>query len=370
MTVALSMAEAQVYTILRAAVSARTSDDAPPVLVISDIAKDYDDLSALLVLVELHRLNVIRLVGIVTNLEPARKRARFARGAFNSLNLEDIPVAYGLSATDEEHPELEHEFSYCPFMVAEETIFPNGQEFMAEIMRRTTGLSLLCLSSLADISALSISHPDVIAKSVAHVFMQGGHSPALIPDPDAANNRFDMSSAHQWHAFIQSHDIPSTTFTKYAAFGTSIPASLFINLEETGHPIGTYLRQVHIAQDLAFYAAACDPDPAKRFQPFMDQEWYLRYRTSWFSSSNPGRPPQGREIVPYLTNLVLYDAIAAIGACGQDVVAALGIFTSSEFLGLHALVGTANDPGVTSTMPLVLSALMKGALLSHRNLCE
>jgi hypothetical protein len=65
------------------------------VVVITDVAKDYDDLAAIVVLKELHRLGYVRLEAFIVNLKPARKRAIYLRAALDSLGLQDIPVGVG-----------------------------------------------------------------------------------------------------------------------------------------------------------------------------------------------------------------------------------------------------------------------------------
>lgn len=55
------------------------------VIAVTDLAKDYDDLLAMMVLKELPRLSV-KLEGFVANLMPSRIRALFGRGALDSLS--------------------------------------------------------------------------------------------------------------------------------------------------------------------------------------------------------------------------------------------------------------------------------------------
>lgn len=89
-----------------------------PVVVITDLGEDYDDLTALTVLKELHRLGLIQLRAVVANLVPADKRARLARAVLDSLRLQDVAVARGTRGSLDEHGVSEYEFSWGEFVSA------------------------------------------------------------------------------------------------------------------------------------------------------------------------------------------------------------------------------------------------------------
>ncbi|KAA8563638.1 hypothetical protein EYC84_011661 [Monilinia fructicola] len=72
-----------IYQEIIRAVKSRPKDfEIPHVLVITDIGKDYDDLTAMMVLKELHRLGAIKLQGFIANLAPAYKRV-ILQGAYH-----------------------------------------------------------------------------------------------------------------------------------------------------------------------------------------------------------------------------------------------------------------------------------------------
>jgi hypothetical protein len=56
-------------------------------MIITDLAKDYNDLAAMVVLKELHRLGFVHLKAFIANLEPSRKRAIYRQAALDSLGL-------------------------------------------------------------------------------------------------------------------------------------------------------------------------------------------------------------------------------------------------------------------------------------------
>lgn len=372
-----------------------------PIVVITDIGKDYDDLVALVILKEFHRLQLIDLQAVVVNLMPADTRTCYARVVMESLGLGDIPVACGTRGSPEDLEHLDYEFSQKKFeeeygsarldtmdqlrkalrIQESREVSEYGQEGQ-DLLRtvyeaaKVNGekLYLLLLSSLQDIEQFSSSCPDLVAEHTAEVIMQGGNSILeghLVADGNAANNRFDMAAAGRWHSFIERNALPSRTYTKIAAFSATLSSKLFEDLEATGHPIGANLRRVQLDQDLIFYKRCCESDPKKRFQPFMDQMWFLANKTNWEGQALP----VGEEVIPYLTKIVLYDVHAALGVPGIEVEEAVDA-TKSEprknevekengKVDVHHWISSSDQSSVNLEGLLVaLSALMKGSLLA------
>jgi hypothetical protein len=385
----LSAAEKQQYETLITAVRDRQAQGIKPpqVAVITDLAKDYDDLAAMVVLKELNRLGVINLLGFVANLMPAKKRVRFGRGALDLLDLPHIRIAEGTSGfpdmAGKKHEELAHEFD-CNFMADEKDprIYParHGEDLLYQLCQNAVKtrekLTLVLISSLEDIYTFSKKYPELLRDAVANVVLQGGYSVSqsgdLIPDEAAANNRYDPQAAREFHTFMQKERIPSAVYTKVAAFATPLTSDLFLQMEETRHPLGEYLRMVQVKQDLEFYKTASKKEPKERYAPFMDQKWFLTNKTSWFSREHPPDTPypEGNDVVQYLDKVVVYDALAALGSSGSDVLDALKVLTNGDTQpkSIHRVVGFAGPPSDTGIHPeqmaLVLSALLKGSLLS------
>jgi hypothetical protein len=65
--------------------NATKAQKTPQIFTITDLAKDYDDLIAMLCLKELNRLGVVTLEGFVANLMPVDKRTLCGRGVLDSL---------------------------------------------------------------------------------------------------------------------------------------------------------------------------------------------------------------------------------------------------------------------------------------------
>jgi inosine-uridine nucleoside N-ribohydrolase len=354
----------------------------PQVVMITDIAKDYDDLAALILLKELDRLNVLSLLGLVTNVVPANRRTRFGRGALDLLDLSHIPIASGSSgvggSTEKRYNVLDYEFD-CTFMADEEDprIYQkSGNDLLHQLclnaVETGTKLTLLLLSSLEDIHEFARDYPSLLKNAVSDIILQGGYSisseDVLTPDMNAVNNRYKPDAAVSFHTYMQKSHIPSTVYTKIAAYNTPLTSEFFLHLANTGHPLGEHLRKVQVTQDLAFYNTASSENPEERYAPFMDQAWFLRTRTNWFDKerSREESYPKGEEVIPHLTKVIVYDALAALGCSGQDTLDALGVLKldSSQLQAVHRVVGSA-EPGIyPERMASVLATLMKGSLLT------
>ena len=361
----------------------------PHIFDITDLAKDYDDLTALLCLKELRRLGVVTIEGLIANLMPADKRALFGRGALDSLGLQDVPIATGTKGSQKQHLVLGYEFDGIDdFMPPEDKLkdIPDGQAFLKEMFEKAIKegrkLTYLAISSLMDIAEFSQTEEgaELLRKGLRNVVLQGGYrivDGVLTADPDAANNGFDIDGAQIFHTFMQENKIPSTVWTKVATFATAVPTTVFEFMEDTGHPLGPYLRKVQIGQDSSFYLRSCSDKP---FAPHMTQPWYLKNRSAWLSSGHePDEPyPNVHELVPFFINIIAYDALAAIGSAGDDVVEEFKFvkpLTTRPDADdpLHKVVGVTpvKDPPLptdcnfnSAPMNLVITALLKGALLS------
>lgn len=324
-----------VYKTILQTVAKRSSNDKIRVVVITDLAKDFDDLLAMIVLKELHRLNVIQLLGFVANLYPAEKRARLGKGALRQLGLDNIPIAIGTAGEHDNarHEVLPYEFDGSESFIAEEgEVTQPGAELLFEIFSKakTEGykVTLLTLSSLMDISQFAQAHPDLLKDNLARCVLQGGYSVVdgkLTADSAATNNHFAMAEAQQFHDFLQANDIPSMCFSKVATFATPIYQVLLTDMESTGVEVGKYLRAVQVGQDLHFWNCASGP-VEKRFRPFMNAEWFLQNKTIWYDKHSKDEPsPEGDKIVPYLGKVTAYDCLAAIGVGGEDILSSLGV---------------------------------------------
>ena len=155
----------------------------PHVVVITDLAKDFDDLLAMIVLKELHRLGAICLLGFVANLNPARKRALLGRGALDQLGLKAIPIAVGSTGEHATHMHevLDYEFAGSEsFIAKEDTKLPDGQDLLRDIFTKAKEgkhkVTFLGLSSLMDIAEFIKSDPELVKETLGKAVLQGGYS--------------------------------------------------------------------------------------------------------------------------------------------------------------------------------------------------
>ncbi|KAI6707973.1 hypothetical protein JHW43_009499 [Diplocarpon mali] len=389
----LTQAEGQFYEGLvqvlkkrQASTSKDGVDRTPRIVTITDLAKDYDDLMALMCLKELHRMGIVQLEGFVANLMPAKRRALFGRGALDSLGLSEIPIGVG-SVGDplRELDSYSHEFDNTQrFVAPDDTPLEEGQKLLSDIFEKAAQekkkLTVLTISSLMDAASFSQTRPDLLKHSVANVILQGGYrlvGEKLVPDPAAANNSFDMKGADVFHEFMQENKTPSTAWTKVAANATPILSSLFEFLKDTGHPLGLYLRSVQTSQEVTFYNRCCSGEP---FAPHMTQEWAVKNKTTWFAAGHePDEPvPLGEAMLPYFTKVIGYDALAVVGAAGEDFLEHFGIVKPLKKRQdadhpLHRLVGVPSMDGLPEEanldgeeMGVAISALMKGSILAFQ----
>lgn len=383
-------AEREIYqTLLETLRDRAAKGQKPPhLLVITDLAKDYDDLMAMVLLGELHRLGLVELEAFVANLMPAQSRARFGRGALDLLGLRKIPIGIGTEGSEKLHKVNDYEFKYCTFMAPAGSVeFENGEELLLKVLRKAAvekrKVTLLLLSSLMDISKFSQKYPNLVKNTVDNISIQGGmyfEKGTLKADNSAANNNFSPDHATYFTKFIQDNNIPTTVYTKVAAFATKIYSEFFAELSATGHPLGVHLRKTQLAQDVNFYTDTMDEKT--RFRPFMTQQWFLTNKSTWFEghSEDPNVEPYPlpEQVVPYLTVVVAYDALAALGAAGEDVLTNLRVLKPAtghpSFSSCCRIVGVSpsstrpdalEDPGVYGDrMADAIKALVKGSLLS------
>jgi hypothetical protein len=403
--VLLTRAERAVYGSLLEVVERRKSAaETPRILVITDLAKDYDDLAAMVVLKELHRLGVVELLGFIANLEPAKDRALFGRGALDRLGMQEMRIVEGTTGFDNTKPEKkrhrleDYEFA-CSFMASEkdkrfhvgedptkERLY--GRAFLEDLCKnaKSTGqkFTLLLISSLEDIHNFSKEHEYLMEAAVSNIVLQGGYTISpddgkLVAMDSANNNRYDPTAAKEFHALMQKLKIPSTVYTKTAAIAATLEPEVFNQLSQTQNEVGLYLWKVQKLQDLSFYRNASQKDPKKRFRSDLDQRNFLKTRTNWFDThSDNDTYPVGDDVSNF-TKVVVYDALAALGVSGNDALDALDVldipplgddFTGparvKEAMERHLIVGVeGQSSGIKAPkMVTVLTALLKGSLIS------
>lgn len=359
----LSTDEQDVYLTILKAVEKRKGVPAPRIVVITDLAKDFDDLLAMIVLKELHRLGAIELLAFVANLEPAVDRARLGRGALNELGLRNIPIGIGTSGLGPNHKHQMHEYEFAgseTFIAETAEGLLDGQALLLETFQRAKEqgykITLLTLSSLMDIAKFMKDHRELLADRLERCVLQGGYiiteNKELVPDMAATNNNFSPEDAQDFHKFLFEYKVPTTCFTKVATFATPIYQNLLTEMAKTKLAVGMYLKSVQLGQDMYFWECASGPRE-NRFRDFMDKEWFLHNKTTWYSEDRltnypHAAEPVGAGIEKWLDKLTAYDCLAAVGTA-QDVLEALNVVKPLEkrkdaIHDIHQTVGVLPKP--------------------------
>ncbi|KAF7898030.1 uncharacterized protein EAF01_008996 [Botrytis porri] len=337
--------------------------DLPHVVVITDVGKDYDDLAAMIVLKELHRLGAVKLEGFITNLLPEDARAHLARQSLDLLGLEEIPVRQGTRGTEKNiSPDL-YEFPVSIMGGKPYPKQPRGLDLLQQLKdnaeRDNYQLTFLLISSLQDISEFERSlrpkdssqiHP--LKHVIAKVVLQGNYKldqarndtkeptshSILKADQGAANNDFHWSSAQDFHSFLDREGISSVVYNKIAAYDTPLRPTIFSEMAETGQTLGIALRDIEAPQNILYYKGACrmingKPAPIMKDR---DQQWFLLRRTTYFDTRdreiNPELlpDPESEEIVEYC-KVIVYDVLAALGTCPEAILDALNVLEPPDY---------------------------------------
>jgi hypothetical protein len=367
-------------------------DRVPNIFGITDLAKDYDDLAALLCWKELRRLGVVRLKKFVANLMPARKRALFGRGALNHLGLKDIEIGVGsVGDVKRVHDELSHEFKNSDAFIADpDTVLPEGQDLLREAFSQAAEsnekLTLVLISSLMDISTFAKTDPEILKNGLSNVVLQGGYrviDGILTADLSAQNNKFDTDGAAEFHAFMQENQIESAAWSKVVALKTPISETLFKMLGDSQDPLGEYIHEAQKHQDQNFSKPCFGPKKG-RFAPHMTKEWFIAEKTNWLAAGHEPDEgyPEGDDLTPFFTKPVVYDALVAVGSAGEDVLEAFDLprrairRTDAEHpvhrsFGILPIPRSDNELGKPEEanlnleeMGIVVTALMKGSILA------
>jgi inosine-uridine nucleoside N-ribohydrolase len=358
----------------------------PPLIVITDLAKDYDDLLAMVLYKELHRLGLVELRGVVANLMPAKTRAGFGRGALDLLGLPQVPVAEGTRGLPQSRRHEVHDYEFDCTFVKEEAITEQGEDMLYRLlraaMRENEKVILLCLSSLRDIGQFSRKFPNLLRRSLGKVVLQGGYSVVdgnLVVNTSAANNKFDLEAATTFHAFLQNNQIPSMVFDRNAATNLKHPLqpAMFTDMASTGGLIGQYLDHIAEQQESTFFLAATGPaherfgyvaaSGTEKGSEGLDWNRY-KARTRW--PKDQPQPTTFAELRPY-TNIIAYDALAAASVMGDEAMVRLKTIVTprSEWPNtIHQVVGNGSEPnsldGTGDGMCITLEALLRGSLLA------
>lgn len=272
------------------AVTSRTRQDGEerinwagtPAIVITDIGRDIDDALALVILSSLRKMCVINPLAVIITLEPTEDRACLARTILDSLSMHDVPVGIG---TDVDFP---GEITlHCFDNVVRQTSFQFESNLMSRVLKdaEPKSVKLVCLANLKDTSELIMKHETLFRTKVKEVVVMGGavfseSQNQLIPDDTAFNNSCDLEAARLVYAECQQNHIPTTTISRYAAYGCPLRISFLDGLQATNHLLAGEIRSANLKALQELWKKVNMPSwmPGRGKLPSRcNREWFLNF---------------------------------------------------------------------------------------------
>jgi hypothetical protein len=304
----------------------------PNVIVVTDIGNDYDDMMALLILGYYHRLNKIKLRGVIVTLKPVLKRAQMAHGLFRSMGI-DVEVAMGTEGEldkERERAAWTEEALTADFVSRNKNDFRNhlqlSKSVFNEVEEENEKIRFLSLAGLKTSWEIVGQDKDLFARVVSEVHCQGGcqWNPAaaegekvIMAREDARNNQDDKTGANKFYKFVQDRKIPCTAYEKEAAFTCAFQKTIFdpAKASQRMTQVAEYIYKIHDRQKTVYYEDACH----KPLMVWMDRDWFVNNccTKDLPEEFKNDKNCAAEKILPY-TTVVPYDPIAALG-CIQDV---------------------------------------------------
>mmetsp|Transcript_24513 Transcript_24513/g.51331 ORF Transcript_24513/g.51331 Transcript_24513/m.51331 type:complete len:872 (+) Transcript_24513:294-2909(+) len=336
-----------------------------PLIVITDIGRDIDDALALVMLSSLKKIFILNPLAVIVTLPPLEDRACLARTVLDSLGMHDVPVGLG---TDEACPS---EITLKPFNgITQQNpfYFERGSSLMARTLSEAEDKSvkLLCLANLKDISDLIIKQEALFRTKVKEVVIMGGAShlearEQLVPDEAASNNSCDLTAARHVYAECQQHSIPTTTISRYAAYGCPLLVSFLDGLKKTNHLLAGEIHNSNFKSMQQLWKKVNMPSwmPGRGKLPARcNREWFLDF----FKVKVDDSTDLLREILQG-SALYLYDSLATL-TCVDAYVDFHFTPKCCMIAGtVHRLIGTPSSSGVANRYYLVneMEGLLKEA---------
>jgi len=198
-------------------------------------------------------------------------------------------------------------------------------------------------TALTDLNEFAQNLNEESAKLIKSIHIQGGsvYNSGLgkvEPDPSAVNIGFDLDSARAFYERSTDLELNLHVYTKFAAYASPLQASVLNEIKAVSVPASIYLSNVFSSQEVDFYTTSCNADPPLRYKPHMDQQWYLKSKSSWYDYH--GRLPVSfEELQPYL-KVILYDILPAIGSVQSELQFEDAPFESVLYGRNHTVIGT------------------------------
>ena len=264
----------------------------------TDPGDDTDDILKMAAAAFLQNMLTNQVASVIER-GPIKERASLARGALDLVGLKGVELAVGSHysyGSGPCHPLAES------IMADPNRAFVRSNVMLKELLElaRPRSLTLLCIGGLQDLCETIFLEPALVQEKVAQVVFMGGvctlkdklvevdgnfrsnslphnldedfysrafgrqwrllhakvKSPddfehtvflneqgRMVPDPRAANNKFDYTAAVSVYTALQVWRIPMVVFSRHAAAALDFPRSFYDELAATSkHPVAEYLR--------------------------------------------------------------------------------------------------------------------------------
>lgn len=325
------------------------SGGSTPVIVITDIGRDIDDALALVILSSLKNMCVLNPLAVITTLEPSEDRACLARVVLDSLSMHDVPVAIG---TDGPGDISLHCFDGVT--QSQSFQFEPGSTLMARLLKdaEAKSVKLICLANMKDISSFIVKHEDLFRSKIKEVVAMGGavYSEAreqIIPDSSASNNSTDLNAARHVYAECQQNNIPTTTISRYAAYGSPLNISFLDGLKKSNHLLAVEVRDANFKALQTLWTKCSMPTwlPGRGLPARCDKQWFLDF----FHIEVDDSTICSTELLKN-SSFYLYDSLAMLSCV--DAYLEIHCTPKSYLINgtLHRIIGLKSEDGVETSM--------------------
>ncbi len=290
---------------------------------ITDPGKDLDDEHKFVLCAGLARAGFIDISAVIACLEPARARARLAKGTFKELGFSHVPVGVGSDCFvggDTSHHETD-----VSYLAHENEVAHDGYKLLVDTLLAAPDRSLILIlnAGLTDAARLVREEKELFVRKIANVTIMGGVKSVnattpfiahgfLVPD-DAANNAFDMLAAEFLYRELQVLGVPMTVVMRSACYAAQFPIRLYDQFAATGSLVGQALkdRQRKSIQQLWQAALSAAGSSVRGALPLSrDRAWFIQV---FCGGVDPG-VGYDDEIWPFVGTYNQYDSLAVIAA--------------------------------------------------------
>ena len=296
-------------------------------ILFTDPNKDPDDVATFTIGAQLERCGFIRLQDAVITLgdkDTRTNRAELAKGVFNRLRLPKVRVSVGRSYDMTPKQMTEH----TKFLIeghalraAPGEVSSNGLAALTERLSNTAGqIALVVISGMTDAAALMATQPELVCDKVGRIVIMGGIKQEMDadgfvqPDDRAYNNVTDIDAARGFYRGAQELGIPLTIVSKEAAYRAAVPPAFYEGIAQSGHPVGTYLRDVQKNALKGLWEGI-----NAGLIPQLDSQWFLQTFVSQEHDDAHGKQEATGlgtfdDIWARVTKLNLYDPLTLLAA--------------------------------------------------------